>query len=1125
MKTEDFLDILEARDLVPQSIVKQLRSKVAQGERRLTAKSVLKYLVKKELVTRNQAKQLLESTLAVTPHAESSILGIMPAPKARTEKPKRSVDQKDIPTLDPVEPGSRKSKQKKPSAPDPIADDLGSLSASLASAEASDPFTKMTAREVADPGSFKKLRGKKKGRKNEWDSSLLLLGGGGLVVLVLAGVIIGFLIYREDADAVLAEAGSFFDGGSYRQSIKQYEHFVETWPSHTEHGAAKVKLGLARIWKETNSTSDFTGALKVAQSVLDNIKDETEFNTAQRVLSSRLPVIAQGLANQAEKTKDSAEINDLVEQANTALALCVNTKYIPKTFRDDVVLGEIQQTLDRVKRTQQQNVALSQALEAIQVAIDQSDTTKAYAIHRKLLEENAGLLGNETLVAKVKEVSAAEQKVVRFVGEAKQPEENMRPNNVLASLAMAERRGEPAAGVEGTFAVRIGGAVYGLRAGDGAFLWRQDMGVAPHDPAVALPDGKILVVDATNYELLKLGGVSGKVEWRLTFDDPISQPVVFGQQLLVADLSGKLHLVDLASGERSGFVQFGQPLPMPPVVNSEGTRIYVVGEHSSLYTLSAEDFSCLGVFYVGHSLRSISVPPVTVLSKVIVAVNTGVATSQVLVIGTDSDGLPTELDNSRRLVGLVNTPFLRKGRRLVALTSRGQVTVFEVSSAEGDEALTQIATRDPERGDPVARFGLLHDGHVWVAGKELNKLAVLPTGNRLPVKDTDNDYSGDTFDHALQTVGDLLIHVRRPRRKAGAIVAAMETGSGKALWETELAVPLAGAPVIDEEQLRIVAVTASGAAYTLDRQAMSRRVQDQSEHLTVGRRALPPLEESVNLGQGRLALATVGATRMMHFRPGDSAGELDSPKLASPLSCSPVAWRDGFVVPTTGGQVFFFAGESAEQMGTPFQPALKPGVEYHWLTPAPFHAGDDSLLVLSDGVEKIFTLTFANDPEPHLEAIAESDVGTSPLNTRFVVLGKNACAGTMDGRIAVFGLPGLGAKSHINLAAEITWGPFEVDDFAVLVTDTDELVGLDSRAQIAWRQPLAHGPAAGMPVVVDGALFVAWQTGGLSRIALADGSETEHLPLRQSITAGPVPFGNRMVVASSDGTLLVVDRP
>jgi hypothetical protein len=95
----------------------------------------------------------------------------------------------------------------------------------------------------------------------------------------------------------------------------------------------------------------------------------------------------------------------------------------------------------------------------------------------------------------------------------------------------------------------------------------------------------------------------------------------------------------------------------------------------------------------------------------------------------------------------------------------------------------------------------------------------------------------------------------------------------------------------------------------------------------------------------------------------------------------------------------------------------------------------------------------------------------------------------------------------------------------LLATAKDELVSVDAAGQIVWRQPLAHGPPCGQPLADGDGALVLWRHGGLSRIANSDGTESAFVELEQPVAAGPVVLGNRLIVASSDGALLVVDRP
>jgi len=1171
MNIEDFLKILEENGLVPQAIIAQVRTKVQKGDRRITSKSLLKYLVKQEHLTRHQARQLLETTLTVSPRAESSILGMLPMPTEASQQERPSTvhpPSEEIPTIAPVdEKAAANSAEGSDVGAGILVTDEGSfvnadlfgekpeslLAESLSRIGVShDPALdsaieegKISAGDPSDPQgkrARKKQRNKKKSDKNEWDSSLLLLGGGGLVLLLIAGVIIAYLLSREDADAILAEANSFFEGTSYTQSIKQYQRFVENHPQHPDYSAGKVRLGLARLWKATSGSPNFTEALEVAQQVLPEIEDEDEFSSAQQDLASLLPQIAQGLANQAEKTSALHQVQTLVKQANVALSFCTNTKYIPKGFRDEVALEEISQTLERVQRTRAQNAALSLALTDMQTAIDRPDLAAAYLLHDQLLEEHPGLIDNGPLRSKILEISMAESAVVRYIISdgipTNSPPETtqVRPSQVVAELALADRSGPAAQGAEGSIGVRISGAVYGLNLSDGALRWRRFVGVAPRLTPLRLPSGDLLVVDAQHHELLKLAGMTGKLLWRQSFATSVTRPVLLGQQILVAESAGKLHVLDTASGKRHGYVQFAQALPTPPVVGTQGRCIYITGEHSSLYTLSAEDFSCLGVFFLNHAKGSVATPPVCVLDKVIVAVAKGLSTCHLEVINTTDVGIAEQRATSRRLSGLVNTKLLTQGRRLVALTSRGQVAVYEVGSGAEQGALTQIALREPESASLMARFGFFSKGHVWVAGPNLNKLTLLPTSDRLSVSTLDRDYQGDTFDHPLQARDGLLIHVRRSDNRAGVIVAAMQMATGQPQWETELAAPPAGPPAADVEGMQIGTITASGSAYLVDRQSMRSRVVNFSEKVgfaekighaeqVQSRRKLPPLSQSLDLGLGRLVASARQGQVLLHFRPGLPRDALQAIPLAGRVSCPPVVWEEGFVVPTETGQVFLFSSDMGESWGSPFQPPLVPGVSYHWLSPAVYGSGEEAQLVLSDGNSKVYLLNRVASPQPHLAATATADISTSPLNTRFAVVGDVAVAGTSQGSLAVFQLPTLASKPAAAIEAPITWGPFTVGQHVVLATATEEMICLDDQAKILWRQTFARGRPTGQPIARKDGLLLVWQQGGISRIQLSGGEETAYVPLPQPVVAGPVPFGERLIVSAYDGTLLIIASP
>ncbi len=1122
MKIQEFIDLLEKRQLVSSRIIKQVREKVAKGDRKITSKSLLKYLVKKELITRTQAKSLLETSLTVTAAAESSILGMQvltPEKQLKKPKPKEEPkeDSEEIPTLQPVDAVPPTTE---PPTIEESVEEMASLSGMTQTTLVEETLDEED--EPDGPGRKKKKKSRKK-KGNEFDTPLLLFGGGGLIVLILAGVIIGYLLSREDADAILAEASEYYDGGSWTQAISQYERFLEGNKTHPDYSRAKVKLGLAKIWKATAQGGNFSSALDTTQEVLDSIEDEKEFEIAKRDLSSLLPSIAKGLAEDAEGAEAGEQVEQYVAESKEALSLCNNTKFIPSTYRDDIVINGILETLDRVEREQEQRSQLKGALEKIQAAIDSGDTPEAYAVHKQLLKDYPGLLNNETLAAKVEEISAAEQAGVKFSEDSKEAETSELPSPFVAELALAVRSGKES-GTEGVVGVRVDGSMYALNANNGQLLWRKYLGQSAGSQIVTLPEGDFLAIDFTRNELVRFDASTGKLIWRQQFEGPIASPVVVESQLLVTEKSGKLHLVDAATGRRTGFFSFGQTLPVPPAVNERKGKVYLLGEHSSLYTLSLEDMKCLGVFFVGHERGSIATSPVVVLDKVAVAENSGRATSKLHLLAPGDGGAIAANDTTRRLEGLVTTPLLVDGRRLVALTSRGEVTVYEVSASQGKEALTKIATREAESGKQVARFGLLAAGHVWSAGTQLNKLAVLPTGNRLPVEDIDFDYVGDTFDYQLQAVGDIVVHLRHPQKHAGSIVAAMNAESGKALWQTELGVPLAGPPAVDSKGPRIGAITSSGAAYLLDRQAMVDRVQDTAQKLR-GRSKLPTLTSAADLGGGRMALGSPGTKTLVHFRPEAPRGPLTKIELPEPLACPVVAWDDTFVAPTTVGQVYLYEADTGNQWGSPFQPKLSVESKYEWLQPAVYGSGAESSLVISDGKENIFLLRRATSPQANLEKQTEGPVSGSPLVTPLAVVGDMVYAGNQGNRLSRYSLPDLQPQEDIPLGGSVVWGPHSVGENMLLTTSDNQMICVGSEGSVVWQQALSHGHPTGVPLLDSGTVTLVWQQSGLSQLDLSNGTENGYLDLPQPVVTGPIAFGKRLLMASADGALLILDRP
>ena len=393
----------------------------------------------------------------------------------------------------------------------------------------------------------------------------------------------------------------------------------------------------------------------------------------------------------------------LTELADKALALCSNTIYIPKEFRDEGKLTVVRETLQRVERHQQTTIALKEGLSAMEQAIAANKTGEAYLAYRKLRVDYPELAGDAALAEMVQKTSAAEQAAIRFVAEEQAAETTDRPTPWVAALAVAHRRGAAvSAQPSGVVCVRVEGAAYGLDAATGRVLWRRQIGYASAAPPMRIGDD-VLVIDAARQELVCLNAASGELRWRQTIGEPFAPPLIVGERGFVAADSGRLFVIDLKSGVRTGYVQFAQPLRVTPAANPHQERLYLTGDHSSLYSISLTDLSCAGVYHLGHAEGSIRVPPVLVLDKLAVLENDGVETSHLHLLALDAEGTLAKEVADRRLTGSATSAPLVAGRRMLVVTDRGQMEVYDIGASDGTQALTLIASRAATGSQPVAR--------------------------------------------------------------------------------------------------------------------------------------------------------------------------------------------------------------------------------------------------------------------------------------------------------------------------------------------------------------------------------------------------------------------------------------
>jgi outer membrane protein assembly factor BamB/tetratricopeptide (TPR) repeat protein len=943
-------------------------------------------------------------------------------------------------------------------------------------------------------------------------------------VMLLTSAVIAFVLMVEDADKILDEAQAAMEQNSYPTAIVNYEHLLEKASNHPERSKARMELAMTRIRQRLAMGPQ--QALEEAKKELEATANEADFREAEAHLSDLLPQIAEELAVRAEKTNDQAESQKFHAMAKDALGMAYNTKYIPKARRDATQLEGIRETIDRVERRQQALVDLETTLTNIAAAVDKGEAGKAFNEQEQLVDKHPSLLGNPRLAEALAKIAAAEQASITYNQEVIEATTDDRPTPVEEAMGMVTARHEGDAPTQGMYFVQVSGVAYGTNAKNGEVAWRRYVGPMT-EPIYPQPLGDDAVLlewtgaeGEQKHELVRIAGDTGELKWRLPLDDICAEPLVHGDKIYLSGMSGKLHVVDAESGRREGYVAFAQPLKSPPAVHTEKQVMYVAGEHSSLYSIRLADNSCIGVTYSSHARNAIAAAPVVVLDKVAVVENDGAQTCKVRMFALNADGALDKPLQERRLEGRVLRSPLVSGRRMVVMTDRGQIAVYEVSAGAEGEPLSEPATRPAMSGSPHMRFGAISDGFIWYGENALSKFVVAPTGDRLTIQDLAEDYNRSQFVAPLEIREGVVLHVRSRRGHAGFTVTACSADNGKPYWEMDIAAPPAGEPVSAFDGKAVLGADANGQAYRFQPSGEGTRFVKLASREQNG---TPPSGEpqtyrhSTPLPGGYVIYSSPGTEEVL-WQNGVQ-GESRLIQLPSALACQPVAFGEGWLAPLELGQVFYLDAQEGKPLAAPFQPPLAAGTTVHWLPPAVI---DEEQFVVTDGLKKIYLVELRTEDVPALEATREEEIGESPLVTPLTIAGGMVIAGTQDGSCALFRATNLEPQPSIDLGSAVVWGPYGIGDVAIARTADDRLVALDKGGQVTWERAFSEGRILGPPVLSSGACLLAIDSGSILTVSLADGTDVSQVMLYEPLAGGLAAVAGGWVVTGRDGTLLRV---
>jgi outer membrane protein assembly factor BamB len=1179
------LATIEQSNLVSDDVIEELRQRLEKSRQPADVKTAVKWLVQKEHITSDQGRRLLSRAGGgAEPQATRAApadddLQLFEEPPAAPPPPAKAPAGKAPPSLDddlelfplddaaeaarvPPAPkpakrpaarwaGTPKSKSPEPGAAQPRAPRRppsqrgGSPSSAEAAYDAgadADIFAAATAEAGYGAGGGGEERQRKKAKnaqRNVWDSPLLLWVGGSVLLIAIAIVVLYLRIGRLSGDDAFKLAEESYVAGSYTQAIEQYDKYLESFPDHNSVSLARVHRGMARMRQAVEGSRDFSKTLATAKSLLAEISAEDQFGDAQKELAALLPQIAEGLAKQASVVRpvgspgkdksapvDAKSNAKLVEEGEETLKLV--EKYVRKTLRPEQKLADVRASLELTKRALGRDTALKDAVAGIDKAIAEGDPQRAYQLRKALLKQYPSLAGEPTLQAAVLSLSKAEQAAVAYKAEERPAAPADTQSPVEAEVVLGDTQGKNAPGVKGQIVQALaGGATYAFEADTGKILWRRFVGFDTNylpRPIAVDADSDLLVVDSQRHEVLRVERRSGTLKWRHVVGEPFdSQPVVARGHVWIATRGGKLLTIEAETGNSPGYVSLPQGLRVSPAFDSREQVCYQLGENSNLFSISASTFQCQEVLYLGHEPESIHVPPLVINPYIFVVEDQGASDSLLHVLMADENGANVrQAQEPVTLAGHVLSPLQASGRTLVAATDRGAIYSFEINPPDPGPPLTKVAEKPADDRSPLVRFPLLKDTQLWVAGIGLTKYDVQASRGKLDprwIKD-----EGDIFIEQPSLVDKVLFHARRRGNQPDVLIAAVSAQDGSRYWETRVAAPPAGAPVTDAASGRLRLFNRVGAIFDLAPESLAKNgVQNAQGSPADLTEPFSSMSGATILADGLAAISSAESGPRAWVAP-----ESGNPRwlpLPEALGAPAIAFHGGLLAPGRLGQVLVIDPVSGKSLLQPFQPRLERGTEFRWSTPLLINERE---VLLADGQSKLYRLAIANKPEPRLAEVAEARLA-GPITAPLAKVGATVYAASGDDELVAFALGGgantLAAGKSWPLASGAAWGPYTAGDYVLVASRAGQLLCLDARQQLVWQTDFKRGSLSGTPLAVDDAVLVTTKSGLLCRLAIATGEELGMADVGEPIAAGPIALGERVLLASKAGTLLVVALP
>ncbi len=1045
MLANELIDRLERLGLLDQEIIEALREQLDQGGTRVTPEAVAKLLVDNGQLTHFQATKLIGELRSgqyedATPASEDGDLTAgLDDLAVVAEEAEEVVEVVEVEPVDVFEA--------EPVAVEAVAVDAEPVEA-VAEAMSED-------RSGSRPRPSRK---KPEPPKTVWDSFKVYGYLGIIALLLLTGLGIWFVLSREDADEFIAEANKLYDQQNYTGAQDMYLSFLNKFGEDSQYASlARTRVTMTELYKAAQFKQEPWRAVDLAKEKLPLIAEEEGMNEERGNLASLLVDIAASVATAAGKAKETPDKQALLAKLDEQRELMEDPMYMPTSMKTTLAgqIQSVEESRARVQRDINRNIRLDESEAAMKTALDAKNTKEAYDIRMQLLREFPELHDHERLVTLIRAASDIQQTLVQ--PSSNLPETSNEATEVaqVPSVVLTTLAGKNAPDLRGeTLYFRARGSILAFDGENGKLRWRKFVGNSEDLPPVRL-EGGVLLSESAAFDVLRVTEMDGKVAWRSHIHEEFNQPISVADDVYVATDSGRLIALDADSGDPKWATQIPQPLETGPGVDDRANRAYVPGNHSNLYLLNSRDGSCLESFYIGHEEGTISVPPVPLLGHVFVIENAGSDYANVHVLRVDESGQNLRIAQPLfRLTGNVRIPPIIQGRRLIVLTDRGEVVVYDIEPTAEREQVTIAATLPAFYEQPTATQMAVGRSQMWITGTRIGRYELQINTGRV-VRDW-SIHELDTFIGEPFTTDDTLVHARVLRGTSAIRVTAANPKTGEEIWRTDVGVPVAMLkPAPGGKGLHVV--TSQAALFELDREALASGSTKGPIENPGDKAVAIRFENPISIDTTRsLMLNQVGGQSILVYDPQREREQLRQVTMRLPAG-KPVGGGlvagGGLFLPLDTGRAVTIDWQIGKMLA-PFQPDSNPVGKVRWTQPLAL-PDDPDQVVLADSRKKIYRLRVAET----IKELASKDLEYEMLGPAARVADTMIAttSGPAADFIVGFEMVSLNEKFKTLLEGRVTWGPVSADDLALLQTDDGMLRGIDANGNQKFAVEVAQG--------------------------------------------------------------------